>query len=258
VEAPPALDTSASKSTGLDADWERPKSEDDDDTKKKGDGDHDKIMGHIGIGLLGMAEVPVGVADPIGGGATRRTTSSPISAPVLGVRYWFSSRLRLEAGVGFSFSGGSIKIGDADSADNATTRAYSVHLGLPLSLASGKHYNLLFVPYAGFGSASATDTRGTSGNADDIFGKGTLLEGGLKVGVEVQLGGIGLEGLALQLTGGVRVRYESTTADVPVIGAMGAPTGAVDVETTNIVLATSPGSSLGSAIAGTIAAIYYF
>ena len=256
-EAPPALASSASADTGLDADWERPKREGDEE-EKKGDSDHEAIVGSIGIGLLGMAEVPVGVSDPIGGGGARRTTSSPLNAPVLGARYWFSRRFGLEAGVGFSFSGGTIKVTNLDDADNATTRAYAFHAGLPLSLSSGKHYNLLAVPYAGLGISSATDTRGTTGSADDIFGEGMLLEGGLKMGVEAQLGAIGLEGLALQLTGGVRLRYESTTANVPVINNMGAATDSVNIETTNVVVATSPGSSLGSALSGTLAAIYYF
>ncbi len=256
-ESPPAFDTSGSASGGMDADWEGA-DQDGDKEKPKGDGDHDAVVGRIGIGLLGLAEVPVGVSDPIGGGGARRTASSPITAPVLGVRYWFSRRTAIEAGVGFSFSGGTIKVTNLDDADNATVRAYAFHAGIPLSLSSGKHYNLLMVPYAGLAISSATDTRGTTGSADDIFGKGMLLEGGLKMGVEVQLGAIGLEGLALQLTGGVRLRYESTSANVPVLNPMGAATSSVDIETTNVVVATSPGSSLGSAVAGTIAAIYYF
>ncbi len=255
-EAPPAFDASASTNNGLDADWERPKGES--ESEKKGDSDHEAVVGSIGIGLLGLAEIPVGVADPIGGGSARRTASSPMTAPVLGFRYWFGPRIGIEAGVGFSFSGGVIKVTNLPDADNATTRAYAFHGGLPLSLTFGKHYNLLAVPYFGVGISSATDTRGTTGSADDIFGKGMLVEGGLKMGVEVQLGGIGLEGLALQLTGGVRVRYESTSADVPVLNNMGAATGSVDIETTNVIVATSPGSSLGSALAGTLAAIYYF
>jgi len=245
-EAPPPMEPAAS--TSMDTGWEKPASEDDESEEKKGDTDHAAVIGDIGVGLLGMAEVPNG-----GGGYIAPRAS--LTTPVLGARYWFTERFGAEAGLGFMFSGGSVTATGASDADNDSARAFAFHMGAPISLTSGKHYNLIAVPYLGLGFSSSTITRASTPNGDDVFGKGFLFEGGLKAGVEAQLGSIGLEGLALQLTGGIRLRYETTSTDAPP-AAPGGPK--VVTDTSNIVFATSPGSTLGSAVAGTIAAIYYF
>lgn len=245
-EAPPPMETAAS--TSMDTGWEKPASEDGESEEKKGDTDHAAVVGSIGVGLLGMAEVPLG-------GAGYPGTGAALTAPVLGARYWFSERIGAEAGLGFSFTGGSVTVTGASDADNDSSRAFAFHAGAPISLASGKHYNLIAVPYLGLGFSSSTITKASTPNGDDIFGKGFLFEGGLRAGVEAQLGAIGLEGLALQITGGMRLRYETRSTDSPPAVAGGPK---VVTDTSNIVFATSPGSTLGSAVAGTIAAIYYF
>ncbi len=253
---PPPVDTGAS--TGMDT-WEKPPSDGSEGSgesqaespvaEKQGDSDHAAVVGRVGVGLLGMAEVPVGGGGYLNAGAA-------LTAPVLGARFWFTERFGAEAGLGFMFTGGTVKQTGAGDADNDSARAFAFHLGAPISLKSGTHYNLIAVPYMGLGFSSSTITGATGPNADDVFGKGFVFEGGLKGGVEVQLGSIGLEGLALQITGGMRLRYETTSTDVP--PPINVPAPKTVIETSRTVFATSPGSSLGSAVAGTIAAIYYF
>jgi hypothetical protein len=197
------------------------------------------------------------VGDPVNAPGGSRAVPDTLTAPVLGSRFWFTKRLGVEAGFGLNVRTGTIKRGNNEN-DGAKALALAVTVGVPFSLVYGKHYNLLVIPNLGFGKSSATDTRNTAEDADDVFGKGTVLEAGIKGGVEAQLGAVGLPGLALQLTLGVRFRYELLSANIPVLDAMGTLQDEYEVESTNTVFTTSAGSSLGAAVAGTIAAIYYF
>jgi hypothetical protein len=219
--------------------------------------DHERVVGRIGLGLLGLAEVPVGVGTPVNAPAGQRTVPDTLTAPVIGTRYWLTERFGLEAGLGFMFRTSHITQSGGGKGD-ASSHAFALHAGLPISLAWGAHYNILAIPYMGLGFSKATDSFGTAATADDVFGKGRLFEMGLRAGVEIQLGAIGLEGFALQLTAGLRMRMEKRSANIPVLNNTGGVASTYDVNTKDWVFATSTGSTLGSSIAGSIAAIYYF
>jgi hypothetical protein len=147
------------------AEWERGKqSEDDED-------DHEEVVGSLSFGLLGLSELPVGVGDPINAPYGARTVDDILTAPLLGSRYWMGERVGLELGVGFMFRRGSIEQTGGVSA-KSKSRAFALHGGLPIALFWGPHYNVLAIPYLGLGFTKATDTRGTAGNADDVFGDG--------------------------------------------------------------------------------------
>jgi hypothetical protein len=261
-----SADTSSASTTSS-GEWEAPPGDDEDEDEEeeeeeeeeeaRGDSDHESVVHSVSLGLLGLAELPIGVGDPVNAPGGSRAVPDVLTAPILGTRFWFTSRLGIEAGFGLNMRSGTIKRG-ANENDGAKALAFAVTVGVPLSLAYGKHYNLLVIPNVGFGKSSATDTRNTAEDADDVFGKGTVLEAGLKGGIEAQLGAVGLPGLALQLTLGVRFRYEQLSANIPVLDAMGTLQSEYEVESTNTAFATSQGSSLGSAVAGTIAALYYF
>jgi hypothetical protein len=252
-----------SASTTSSSEWETPpgddeaEEEEEEEDEPEGDSDHERVVRSFSLGLLGLAELPIGVGDPVNAPGGSRAVPDTLTAPVIGTRFWLTKRLGLEAGFGLNMRNGTIKRGDNEN-DGAKALAFAATVGVPVALVYGKHYNLLVIPHVGFGKSSATDTRNTAEDADDVFGKGTVLEGGLKGGVEAQLGAIGLPGLSLQLTLGVRFRYEQLSANIPVLDAMGTLQSDYEVESTNTVFTTSPGSSLGSAVAGTIAALYYF
>lgn len=221
--------------------------------ERSGESDHERVVGKIGIGLLGLAEVPVGT-----NAGNSRSVDTVLTAPILGTRYWISERFGLEAGIGFMFRGGNITDSTGNKG-NVSSRAFALHAGLPIALLWGEHYNLIAIPYFGMGFSKATDYRGDALTANDVFGKGLLFEAGIRAGVEVQLGAIGLEGFALQLTGGLRLRIEKTSADIPIpSNNESAPPESYDLDSTSVVFATSQGSTLGSSIAGCIAALYYF
>jgi hypothetical protein len=259
-----SADTSSASASSSSSGWEKPPSDADDDEEDSEEeeeetagGDHESVVRSFSIGLLGLAELPIGVGDPVNAPGGSRAVPDTLTAPVLGTRFWFTKRLGVEAGFGLNVRNGTIKRGNNEN-DGAKALAFAVTVGVPFSLAYGKHYNVLVIPNVGFGKSSATDTRNTAEDADDVFGKGTILEAGLKGGVEAQLGAIGLPGLALQLTLGVRFRYEQLSTNIPVLDNMGTLQSEYEITSTNTVFTTSPGSSLGSAVAGTIAALYYF
>jgi hypothetical protein len=260
--------SSASETSSAKTEWETPpgdddeeedgdEEEDEDDDEPAGHSDHESVVHSFSLGLLGLAELPIGVADPVNAPGGSRAVPDTLTAPVIGTRFWFTPRFGIEAGFGLNLRNGTIKRGDNEN-DGAKALAFAATLGVPISLVYGKHYNVLVIPNFGFGTSSATDTRHTAEDADDVFGKGTAFEAGLKGGVEAQLGAVGLPGLALQLTLGVRFRYETLSANVPVLDDTGTLDSSYDIESTNTAFTTSPGSSLGSAVAGAIAAIYYF
>jgi hypothetical protein len=215
--------------------------------------DHEAVVGKIGFGLLGLAEVPVGTQS----GSTQ-TIANSLTAPVIGTRYWFGDRAGFEAGLGFMIRGGSVDDSTGNKGGDVKARAFALHGGLPISIAYGAHYNVLAIPYIGLGFGKATDGRGDAASANDVYGKGFLFEAGLRAGVELQLGAIGLEGFALQLTAGLRLRYEKRTANIPILDNNPATPPSYDQHTKAWVFETSPGSSLGSAVTGCLAALYYF
>lgn len=218
-----------------------------------GESDHEAVVGDIGIGLLGLAEVPVGFDT-----GSARSVDTVLTAPVIGTRYWIGDRFGLEAGLGFMFRGGNIT-DSAGNKGNVSSRAFALHAGLPIALLWGEHYNLIAIPYFGLGFSKATDFRGDALTNNDVFGKGLLFEAGIRAGVEVQLGAIGLEGFALQLTAGLRLRIEKTSANIPIPNDDASlPPKSYDLDSTSVVFATSQGSTLGSSVAGCIAALYYF
>jgi hypothetical protein len=218
-----------------------------------GESDHEAVVGRVGVGLLGLAEIPVGV-----NAGSARAVDPVLTAPILGARYWISDRFGLEAGIGFMFRGGSVTDSTGNKGD-VSSRAFALSAGLPIALTWGKHYNVLAIPYFGLGFSKVTDGRGDAITTNDVFGSGILFEAGLRAGVEVQLGAVGLEGFALQLTGALRLRIEKTSADIPIPSDdEDTPPDSYDVDTSSVVFATSQGSTLGSSIAGCIAAVYYF
>jgi hypothetical protein len=259
---PPAPEPKASPS--FSEGWETPPSDEDEDEDDKDEGppedsDHAAVVGSFSLGLLGLAELPVALGDPVNiAPGTRTVTSDTVRAPIIGSRYWLNERFGLEAGVGLSFASGSFNTGVGSAVDGGKVTAFAAHVGAPIAATWGKHYALLLTPYIAFGRVSSEDSRATTATGDDVFGTGFSFEGGLKGGVELQLGAVGLEGLALQLTAGLRLRYESRTANVPTLDVGSGVASEIDIESSRTVFETSPGSSLGSAVAGTLAALYYF
>ena len=59
--------------------------------------DHEKVVGHIGVGYLGLTTLPLAPGNGI---------PATVSAPVIGVRYWLAEKIGLDLGLGFGLTFG--------------------------------------------------------------------------------------------------------------------------------------------------------
>lgn len=161
-----------------------------------GASDHDMMVGHLAVGYLGRRTIQVGAPGQNG---------EAVSAPVVGIRYWMDRGLGLDLGLGLMIQSSSLE-NAAGEADGPNYFAAIVHGGLPLCLASSRHFAFLFVPELniGFGSGSQE----TPGGDEDY--SGFQIDAGARVGSEIHFGFMGLPQLSLQ--GSVGVLFSTSSA----------------------------------------------
>ena len=218
-----------------------------------GESDHEAVVGKVGIGLLGLAEVPVGT-NP--GGS--RSVDTVLTAPILGARYWLSERFGLEAGVGFMFRSGNVSDSVGNKGD-VSSRAFALQAGLPIALVWGKHYNVIAIPYLGMGFSKARDTRGDATPPTTCSATACCSRQACGQVSKSSWAGLGSRASRCSSPVVCACRIEKTSANIPILNDdASAPPESYDVDSTSVVFATSQGSTLGSSIAGCIAAVYYF
>jgi hypothetical protein len=210
--------------------------------------DHEKVVGHIGVGYLGLTSLP------LAGGQGIPTS---VSAPIIGVRYWLAEKIGLDLGVGFGLTSGSTEVvnGAVDTTTDApSVLGVAVHGGVPLVFAHQKHYKFLLVPELNVGFAHATFSptvqMGQPAQPDTTH-SGFLLDVGARVGAEIHFGFIGIPSLALQATVGAFVRRETTKTSTDVNG------GTQSQSTGATKFGTSVQSDPWALFANNISAIYY-
>lgn len=195
--------------------------------------DHNYVVGTFGIGYMGrrtIAVAPNGAGDFI-----------TQDAPVIGLRYWLSPQLGIDAGLGFAINNGSTKTGDT-SVDNAGYTAFILHGGVPLALAGGKHISFQVIPELNVGFASAKT--GGPASADT---SGIHFDIGARAGGEVQFGFIGIPELSLQAGIGLALSYDRAKVS-----------GTPDQSVSRFRFGTMTGDNPWNIFTGNIAALYYF
>ncbi len=191
--------------------------------------DHSRVVGHLGIGLLGITSLPYpGATDSDGDFDSRVAIGSTntVAAPTFGVRYWLRDRVGLDIGFGIGLGSSGGHAFTAEGADTPASGeslfALSLHAGLPLVLYHGRHYKFLAIPELNLGFASGgSDGRSATDTSDDLSYSGFMFEAGGRVGAEIHFGFIGLPFLALQFNVGIAVRYESRTFEQSNAGTTG-------------------------------------
>ena len=191
-----------------------------------GGSDHDAMVGRLAVGYLGRSALEIGAAGADAG---------PLAAPVIGVRYWLSRGLGIDAGLGFGFESSSV--GDDDG---PSRWGLILHGGLPLALASSRHFVFEVIPEAnlGFGGASAGDTDHS----------GFLLDVGARAGAEIHFGFIGLPELSLQGSLGVLLQHTSTSTD----------DDGTETDASAFFIRTTVYDSPWNIFTSNVAALYYF
>jgi hypothetical protein len=173
--------------------------------------DFSKIVGHVGVAYFGSYDVPLG---------TTRTPNT-VATQMLGIRTFFSPKVGLDVGLGIGITSGSseIKQGSVStSADAPSTLAFSLKVGLPLVLASSRHYAFFIEPQALFGYAGETVKANVppGGTAvADTKHNGTRFTVGGAAGAMVQFGFIGMPQLALDATVGLGLDISNGKTESP-------------------------------------------
>lgn len=247
-----------------------------------GGADHQTVVGKLGFGWFGVNGVPVGAGARSANGcgingvpACRPVLNNSadnaqiVNAPTVGVRYWISDRLGIDAGLGFGMYSGSTKsypyANDANSLDiefkqdKVSYFAFALHVGVPIALSEGKHYNLQVIPEANVGLASGTskdqappppNQPGATQRAtvEDLSFGGFRLDAGARVGGEIQFGFMGIP--QLSLTGSVGLALSMRSVSVS--------TGGKTASDSSFAIATSVQQAPWALFTNNISAIYYF
>jgi len=201
-----------------------------------GNSDHDAVVGRLAIGYLGRNGVDIGAGSLPGAAAV------VIDAPVIGVRYWLSDMLGIDAGIGFGFTSGSDKDAMGVSTDRPSYHLFMIHGGVPLSLASAGHFSFQVIPELNLGFAGASQTVGGM----DASVSGFHLDLGARAGAEIHFGFINVPQLSLQGSVGVRMNMNSTSQSP---GSGGS---------SHFDLATTVGDNPWNIFTSNVAALYYF
>jgi hypothetical protein len=155
--------------------------------------EHEQFVHHLAIGYLGVATLPIAAS----GAPNSPPQAGTVNAPVIGVRYWFSRRVGLDAGLGLGLLTGS---------EQPTSFGGAIHAGLPLALAHATHYTFEIIPEATTGFTTGNIAIPTQNNANV---GGFLVKVGVRAGAEIHFGFIGIPQLALQATIGLYYSYQS-------------------------------------------------
>lgn len=175
---------------------------DDDD----GTSDHEKVVGKFAVGYLGLTQVPLSA-----GTAGNVATPATIDAPVVGIRYWLSEKMGIDAGLGLGvFSGGAevVNGNTTTSTDRPSAFAVALHGGVPLVFAHQKHYKFLVIPEINIAHARRTVADNGPTPASDLSLSGWRLDLGGRVGSEIHFGFIGVPQLSLQATVGLALSHQ--------------------------------------------------
>ncbi|HSC87368.1 MAG TPA: hypothetical protein VLC09_08875 [Polyangiaceae bacterium] len=207
--------------------------------------DHQRVVGHLGVGLLG---------------ATTALTLNPdmstntVLLPTIGARYWLSERLGVEAGVGlWHQSGDDNQSSQAAGFDTPTLWAYALHVGVPFVFFHDKHYKFLVQPEANFVASTGRtnddpNTAGDQGLSSASWG----LDLGARAGAEVHFGFIGIPMLSLQGSVGLAYSLRQATVESVQNGRI------VESAVTRHTFGTAHYNDPWDLFTSSIAALYYF
>jgi len=196
-----------------------------------GSSDHDAVVGRLAVGYLGRTVAFAGLAN-----------APAIATPVIGIRYWLSDMLGIDAGIGVGIASGSTKDATGMSTDLPSWHAFMLHGGVPLSLASAGHFSFQIVPEMNLAFAGSSATAAGM----DISTSAFHFDIGARAGAEIHFGFINVPQLSLQGSVGLRMNIESTSNSPG------------DAGSSAFNLATTVGDNPWNIFTSNVAALYYF
>ncbi len=221
--------------------------------EQQGESDHQRVVGHLGVGYLGAFTVPVGIAPGVRtvGVGVATASERAITAPVIGVRFWLSELIGLDIGIGFGYTSVSATAGNPGSSMTIVDEngfAFGLHAGLPIAIYNHEHYKFLIVPEANLAYGTYT-ILGAVAAADEGL-SGLLFTLGARIGSEIHFGFIGIPELALQATVGLEVRINTRSWDTNF--------GDTYQDGTGVDIGTTVQNEPWNIFIGNVAALYYF
>jgi hypothetical protein len=191
-----------------------------------------QFVHHFAFGYLGISTLPIAAS----GSTTAPPISGTVNAPVIGIRYWFSERLGLDAGLGFGWS---------SATNQPTSYGGALHAGLPIALHHVPHFTIELIPEITGGLTGGTIK---IPDQNDANVGGLLLRVGGRAAAELHFGFIGIPQLALQAS--IGAYYEHTNISFNQAGI--AQSGSANLATTTV------DGAPWAIFTNGIAALYYF
>jgi hypothetical protein len=202
---------------------------------EEGENDLDPDRRPVGIGYAGVSQIPI-------------TATVNVTAPAIGLRYWASKKTGLDIALGFGWADGSTEIAGVSTDANAVW-GLVLQGGVPFALATHRHVSFQLIPYALF-AYGATKTGATGVGAISTDLSGTRFDLGVRSGLEIFWGFIGLPQLSLSATVGAAFQLRNITSD------MGGMFGKMSATTYSIT--TTVQNNPWDIFTGNVAARYYF
>lgn len=224
--------------------------------EKEDDGvtDHEKVIGRFAVGYMGLTNIPLG-----GGGQALGVQKATVPAPVIGVRYWINPKVGLDLGVGVALASSSLVVENANQStttDGPGIFGGALHGGIPIALATAKHYTFQVVPEVNLGFASRTDRFSGNTPPSDLSHSGLRIDAGARAGAEIHFGFIGVPELALQATVGLYLSHQRWSNKQEQ-----GPNGPASLQSSSISetgLSTTVQSDPWALFTNNISALYYF
>lgn len=216
--------------------------------------DHERVVGRLGVGYMGITSVPIADADPSPDdvGCAAGSDGCPrIVAPALGVRYWIDSLLGIDAGIGLGLITGSVSAGDESQPIN-NAFAMTIHAGVPLALAFDGHFKFLIIPEVNIGFSTGSIIAPMPENDRGV--SGFLFQVGGRIGTEIHFGFMGIPQLSLQA--GVGLYFDFSTINLGQDSDSATPD--VDVGAQIVRLGTTFEGDPWEILVGSLNALYYF
>lgn len=213
--------------------------------------DHARVVRLYGVGYMGFTNIPLGALSDLALSEPAEGSGRFARAPVIGVRYWVSSRVGVDAGFGFSTGLGTQKAknasGSSSSKDALMPDGFALHVGAPVALATGNHYVFELLPELNVGHAAVSIPNDSLGSK--VVHSGIHLDAGFRAGAEIHLGFIGVPELSLMGSVGVRldVNYLKTEDQNP----------HSSVTDTRVIFRSTVGNAPWDLLTGGVSAFYY-
>ncbi|HEX4339386.1 MAG TPA: hypothetical protein VH062_25945 [Polyangiaceae bacterium] len=208
-----------------------------------GNSEHDQFIGTLAIGYLGRRDMVVGcnggAESTQPGGAGCGGGRQTLNAPVIGIRYWITDLIGIDAGLGMAINSLSGNNGN----NRPSSTAFILHGGVPLALASAGHFTFEVIPEMNLGFSSWS----MDGNGS---GSGFHFDIGARAGAEIHFGFIGIPQLSLQGTVGLALAFDSSKGNPAGGGASNS--------LSEVAFATSVQDNPWNIFTSNVAALYYF